>query len=419
AAGQDGVVRFEGVEFAYRTGHDVLRGLDLELTPGTITALVGPSGSGKSTLAKLLPRFYDVGAGRITIDAFEVALFRLLESWGVRVEVVAGHSIGEIAAAHVAGVLSLDDACVLVAARGRLMQALPAGGAMVAVGAPEAEVLPLLVDGVSIAAVNGPSSVVLAGVEAAVQATAETCAEKGWRTHRLRVSHAFHSELMEPMLAEFASVVAGLTFERPTLALVSTVTGARVVDEMSDPAYWVGQVRGTVRFADAVTTMATLGVSRFAEVGPDAALTPMVAQTLDTATAVALTVRGDGTPATLLTGLARLFVTGTTVDWARLYTGTGARRVELPTYAFQRHRYWLTEGSTGGGDARSMGLVSTGHPLISAVIAQPDSDTVLLTGRLSTATQPWLADHRVHDAVLFPGTGLVELALHAADRVGG
>ncbi|MGV9301357.1 type I polyketide synthase, partial [Amycolatopsis sp. NPDC003676] len=200
--------------------------------------------------------------------AYEVALFRLLESWGVTADVVAGHSIGEVAAAHVAGVLSLDDACVLVAARGRLMQALPAGGAMIAVGAPEADVLPLLGEGVSIAAVNGPSSVVLSGVEGAVQAAAEVCAENGWRTHRLRVSHAFHSVLMDPMLAEFGSVVEGLAFERPTLALVSTVTGARVVDEMSDPAYWVRQVAATVRFAAAVTTMSELGVARFAEVGP-------------------------------------------------------------------------------------------------------------------------------------------------------
>ncbi|MGW4235209.1 acyltransferase domain-containing protein, partial [Streptomyces sp. NPDC004980] len=301
---------------------------------------------------------------------------------------MAGHSIGEIGAAHVAGVLSLADACVLVAARGRLMQALPAGGAMVAVGAPEAEVLPLLVEGVSIAAVNGPSAVVLAGVEAAVQATAETCAEKGWRTHRLRVSHAFHSELMEPMLAEFASVVAGLTFERPTLALVSTVTGARVVDEMSDPAYWVRQVAATVRFAAAVTTMSELGVTRFAEIGPDAVLTPMVAQTLDTTTALALTRRDKADPTTLVTGLARLHVAGGTVDWMRYLAGTGATRTELPTYDFQHRRFWATS-PLGTGEANTLGLRGTEHAMVGALVAQPESGGLRLTGRLSTATHPW------------------------------
>ncbi|MCP2274595.1 Acyl transferase domain-containing protein [Nocardia amikacinitolerans] len=356
--------------------------------------------------------------------AFEVALFRLLESWGVRADVVAGHSIGEIAAAHVAGVLSLEDACVLVAARGRLMQALPSGGAMVAVGAAELDVLPLLVDGaVSIAAVNGPSSVVLSGVEADVLAVAERCAEQGWRTHRLRVSHAFHSASMEPMLAEFASAIEGLTFDRPTIPLVSTVTGTRITEEMSDPAYWVGQVRDTVRFADAVVAMAEMGVSRFAEVGPDAVLTPMIAQTLDAGDGVAATVaalsRRDQVDVSAVSiGLARLFVAGADLDWAALYAGTGARRIDLPTYAFQRRRYWISQGSAGGGDARAMGLVATAHPLVSVVVSQPDSDAMILTGRLSVQTHPWLADHLVLGTVLFPGTGFVELAMYAGERVG-
>nr|WP_245672408.1 type I polyketide synthase [Nocardia anaemiae] len=352
--------------------------------------------------------------------AFEVALFRLLESWGVRADVVAGHSIGEVAAAHVAGVLSVGDACVLVAARGRLMQALPVGGAMVAVGASEAEVLPLLAGGVSIAAVNGPSSVVLSGVEGDVAAVVEACVERGWRTHRLRVSHAFHSVLMEPMLAEFASAIEGLTFASPSIPLVSTVTGARITDEMTDPSYWVGQVRETVRFADAVAAMADSGVSRFAEVGPDAVLTPMIAQTLDAgnSTVVALARRNRADVSAVMSGVAELFVSGVDVDWAALYAGTGARRIDLPTYAFQRQRYWMREGSAGSGDARAMGLATTGHPLVSAVVSQPDSDTVTLTGRLSVQTHPWLADHKVMDTVLFPGTGLVELALHAGEQVG-
>ncbi|WP_281197816.1 acyltransferase domain-containing protein, partial [Nocardia pseudovaccinii] len=236
----------------------------------------------------------------------------------------------------------------------------------------------------------------------------------------MRVSHAFHSALMEPMLAEFASAIEGLTFGRPSIPLVSTVTGARITDEMSDPAYWVGQVRDTVRFADAVTAMADMGVSRFAEVGPDAVLTPMVAQTLDdeAAVVVALARRDRADASTVSAGIARLFVAGAEVNWARFYAGTGARRIDLPTYAFQHRRYWIPEGSAGKGDARSMGLVATGHPLVSAVVSQPDSDVVAVSGRLSVQTQPWLADHRVMDTVLFPGTGLVELALHAGARVG-
>ncbi|MBF6451066.1 SDR family NAD(P)-dependent oxidoreductase [Nocardia elegans] len=359
--------------------------------------------------------------------AFEVALYRLLESWGVRADVVAGHSIGEVAAAHVAGVLSLGDACVLVAARGRLMQALPAGGAMVAVGASEADVLPLLTADVSIAAVNGPSSVVLSGAESAVTTVVEASAERGWRTRRLRVSHAFHSPLMEPMLNEFATAIAGLTFTRPTVALVSTVTGMQVIDEMCDPSYWVGQIRDTVRFADAVTAMADMGVSRFAEVGPDAVLYPMVDQTLDgrtppvgrAAAVVALAHRSRADAASLIAAVAALFVAGAEVNWAGLYAGTGSRRVDLPTYAFQHRRYWANVApAAADGGARALGFVDTGHSLISAMVSHPDSGAVTLSGRLSVRTHPWLADHRVMDTVLFPGTGFVELVMHAGDQVG-
>ncbi|MFI2472344.1 type I polyketide synthase, partial [Nocardia xishanensis] len=358
--------------------------------------------------------------------AFEVALFRLLESWGVRADVVAGHSIGEVAAAHVAGVLSLADACVLVAARGRLMQALPTGGAMVAVGASEAGVLPLLVDGVSIAAVNGPSSVVLSGVEDDVVAAADRCAEQGWRTHRLRVSHAFHSASMEPMLDEFATAIAGLAFARPNIPLVSTVTGAQVDDEMSDPSYWVGQVRDTVRFADAVAAMARSGVSRFAEVGPDAVLTPMVAQTLGDVTTVAVSKRGHADASTVASAVAGLFVSGAEVDWAGFYAGTGARRIDLPTYAFQHERFWLDAkqmlaqswlGAELGG-VTSAGLDAVNHPLLGAGVPHPDSGGVSFTGRWSVDSVEWLADHSVHGVVLLPGTGFVELASYVGGLLG-
>ncbi|MGV9434969.1 type I polyketide synthase, partial [Nocardia sp. NPDC003648] len=273
------------------------------------------------------------------VFAFEVALYRLLESWGVRADVVTGHSIGEVGAAHVAGVLNLADACALVAARGRLMEALPPGGAMVAVGTTEADARSVIdaldsAGQVAIAAVNGPASVVLSGVEDAVLAVVEACRERGLRTHRLRISIASHSALMDPMLAEFASVVGGLMLHRPSLPLVSSVTGARVTDEMTDPAYWPGQVRGTVRFADTIATMAELGVTRFAEIGPDAVLTPMIAQIVDAtadpqgpAPAIVPMARKDqASPAALLAAVAGLFVAGTPVDWAAV--GGGGRRDE-------------------------------------------------------------------------------------------
>ncbi|CAL9612971.1 hypothetical protein SUDANB95_05636 [Actinosynnema sp. ALI-1.44] len=261
--------------------------------------------------------------------AFEVALFRLLESWGVRPDFVAGHSIGELAAAHVAGVFSLADAARLVTARGRLMQALPTGGAMVAVQATEAEVTPLLTEQVAIAAINGPSSIVLSGAEAETLAVAAELASRGRKTKRLTVSHAFHSPLMDPMLDEFREVAESITYREPTLGILADTT---------DPEYWVRQVRRPVRFAETIETLSARGVRAFLELGPDAVLTAMGQESVADAAFIP-TQRKDRTgPAVVTEAVARLHSLGVTVDWSAFFAG--ARRVDLPTYAFQRTRLW-------------------------------------------------------------------------------
>ncbi|MET7575726.1 acyltransferase domain-containing protein, partial [Streptomyces sp. NPDC005492] len=226
------------------------------------------------------------GWAQPALFAVEVALFRLLESFGVQPDYLLGHSIGEVAAAHVAGVFSLPDACRLVAARARLMQGLPVGGAMVAVAAPEEDVRPYLPEGVSVAAVNAPGSVVVSGEEAAVLEVGEHFKSQGVKATRLRVSHAFHSALMEPMLEDFTAAIADVSFAEPRIPVVSNLTGEPA--DMTSPMYWAQQVRSAVRFADGLAWLAGQGVDAFVDVGPDGVVAGLAQANVEDAVAVAL-----------------------------------------------------------------------------------------------------------------------------------
>ncbi|MFC6084323.1 SDR family NAD(P)-dependent oxidoreductase, partial [Sphaerisporangium aureirubrum] len=364
--------------------------------------------------------------------ALEVALFRLAEHCGLRPGHLIGHSIGELAAAHVAGVFGLPDACALVAARGRLMGRTSADGAMVAVQAPEERVslaLAGLDDRVAVAGVNGPASTVISGDARVVERIAGELAAEGFRTRRLRVAHAFHSPHMEPILAEFRAVAAGLAYAEPRIPVVSNVTGDLAGPGLlTSPDYWVRQIREPVRFLPGVRRLRDTGTGVYVELGPDGTLTAMAracltddppepaaagsggaSATAGEPTLVATLRAGRPEGRTVLAALAHAYTRGASVDWARLVPG--ARRVELPTYPFQRRRHWLDAGSGEG----SRG---TGHPLAGGAVSLADGDGLLLTGRLSTAAQPWLADHAVLGAVVLPGTAFVELAVHAGDQVG-
>uniref|UniRef100_UPI000B07EBEF type I polyketide synthase n=1 Tax=Streptomyces torulosus TaxID=68276 RepID=UPI000B07EBEF len=307
--------------------------------------------------------------------AFEVALFRLLEHWGLTPDHLLGHSIGELAAAHVSGVLSLDDACTLVAARATLMQALPDGGAMLAVEIAE-DAVPALLDAagttglLAVAAVNGPRATVLSGPAEAVDATAALCAERGLRTRRLKVSHAFHSPLMEPMLDEFRAVAESLTFHPPRIPVVSNVTGRLATDEeLRSPEYWVRHVREAVRFHDGVRQLGALGTTACLEIGPGGALSVLARDCLPEAgpAFVPSLPHGHHEPTALLTALGELHVRGVDVDWSAVLDAPDGDGPDLPTYPFRRQRFWLPATAGTGGP-----LLAAPTPAVTEARPAPD-----------------------------------------------
>ncbi|MGY1503358.1 SDR family NAD(P)-dependent oxidoreductase [Streptomyces sp. QTS52] len=365
--------------------------------------------------------------------ALEVALFRMLEHWGIVPDHLLGHSVGGLAAAHAAGVLSLPDACALVAARGRLMQALPATGAMAAVEATEEEILPGLAGReheVALAAVNGPSAVVVSGDADAVREMARAWADRGRRTRQLRVSHAFHSPHMDAMLAEFEEVARSVAYHPSALSVISDLTGeAATGDDLRSPGHWVRHVRHTVRFHDGVRRLRALGVTRYVELGPDGVLSATVQESLEslaeaegeptrTPPLILPVLRRDHPETASAAAVpARLHLTGHTPDWDSVFAAHPCAPPDiLPTYAFQRRRYWIAPGATR--PTAAPGTTVLAHPVLTSAVTLADTGHTLLSGRISATTHPWLADRTVHGTALVPDAVLLDLAVTAARETG-
>ncbi|GAA1985259.1 type I polyketide synthase [Catenulispora subtropica] len=356
--------------------------------------------------------------------ALEVASYRLLEQLCGTPKRLIGHSVGEIAAAHVAGALGLADATRLVAARGRVMQTVGEPGAMLAVRASEADVSALLAAAgrVGLAAVNGPESVVVSGLRRDVLALRDQLLAAGTSAKTLEVDHAFHSPLMDPVLDEFEEAVGTLTAGRVTIPVISTRTGREAtLEELTSPAHWARHVREPVRFFDAVEHARAAGAGIFLEVGPGATLTGLTKEafaSVGAADAVVLSAsRKDRGPAALVSALAELHVRGGKVDWSALFDNR--RRIDLPTYAFQRQRYWLDfQSGAGAADMASAGLSAAEHPLLGAVVDHPGGGETVFTGLWSLRKQDWLADHAVFGAAVIPATAYLDLALWVGEHVG-
>ncbi|WUH89178.1 type I polyketide synthase [Streptomyces sp. NBC_00433] len=355
--------------------------------------------------------------------ALEVALYRLAESFGLVPDYVLGHSIGELAAAHVAGVFSLADAAALVAARGRLMGAMPAGGAMFSLDADEAEVRALLAgrtDRVTVGAVNAPGATVISGDLDAATELAEQWRSQGGKATRLRVSHAFHSPHMDGALDELRAVAGTVDFHPPRIPVVSNVTGAVAGEELLTADYWVAQAREAVRFLDGVRTLRDAKVTAFLELGPDRVLTALVHRCLGadgTGSVLASALRtGSAETRSLLTALAELHTAGVTVTWPAAVFGAGARTVRLPAYPFQHRRYWHFAGPR---TAPAQVPAQPGHPLLGAAVELAGAAGRWFAQSLAP-DRPWYLDqHRVAGVPVLPAAAMLEWALAAARSAPG
>ena len=354
--------------------------------------------------------------------AVEYALAQLWQSWGIAPAAVLGHSVGELVAACVAGVFTLEDGLRLTAARGRLMQALPDDGAMVSVFAGEDAVRAAIAGqehAVSIAALNGPEQVVISGARASVTAIVTALAASGITSRHLPASRAFHSPLLEPMLTAFGEVAASIAFAAPRIPIVSNVTGKRATAEIATPDYWVRHARQPVRFQQGIEALRAAGANVFLEIGPAPTLLGIARRFADAPGVewVPSLRKGRDDSEEMLSAVARLYAAGADVDWVALDGGRARRKVTVPGHPFRKQRYWLaSDGSAAPRTPSLPGVIV--HPLLGVRNDSPLRD-VVFEQPLSAAAPPYLAEHRVFGAVVFPATGYLEMALAAGHAVGG
>jgi acyl transferase domain-containing protein/NAD(P)-dependent dehydrogenase (short-subunit alcohol dehydrogenase family) len=352
--------------------------------------------------------------------SLELALAHLLESWGVRPDVVFGHSIGELVAACVAGVFSLEDACKLVAARGRLMQALPEGGVMIAIEASESELAEPLAahPGAELAAINGPRSVVVSGEEQPVLAVAAHFQALGRRTRRLQVSHAFHSRRMAPMIDAYARVARTITYHQPRIPIAANVYGALAdPEQLCDPGYWVRQILAPVRFHGCVAAVERLGVRVIVELGPQGVLTPMTAECLSDAarehvTLVASLRRDRSESETVVGVVGALHCHGGAVDWPALFGPHAPHRVALPSYAFERERHWLDSEPA---PTPALLRPSSGRYALAGTRVDLRGGSCLHSIDIGPQIQPYLEHHAVYGRLVVPGSFYLALLVAVAE----
>ncbi|NEO36998.1 MAG: SDR family NAD(P)-dependent oxidoreductase [Moorea sp. SIOASIH] len=348
--------------------------------------------------------------------AIEYALFKLWQSWGINPDLVMGHSVGEYVAATLAGVFSLEDGLKLIATRGRLMQQLPCEGEMVSVMTSESKVRDFLktyTEKVALAAINGPESVVISGETEAIEAIISNLESEGIKTKRLQVSHPFHSPLMAPMLAEFEAVAHQITYHQPEIPLISNITGLRADKTIATANYWVNHVLEPVRFAQSMETLHQQGYEIFLEIGPKPILLGMGRQCLPEEFGVWLPSLREGVDQwqQMLSSLGQLYVQGVKVDWSGFDREYARQKVVLPTYPFQRQRYWIDTTN----QANSIPIASVKlHPLIDKKFQSPLSQESFFESYFSTTTLPFLSDHRVYEQVVVAGACYISLVLAAA-----